>query len=56
MSLQGFLRNGGYIVEVTAGTEHLIELKQVIYDEVFPQDKHPAPCGEKIQRNFLRKF
>lgn len=42
------LRNGGYIVEVTAGTEHLIELKQIIYDEVFPQDKHPAPCGAKF--------
>lgn len=43
------LRNGGYIVEVTAATEHLIELKRVIYDEVFPQDKHPAPCGEHFK-------
>lgn len=42
------LRDGGYIVEVTAGTEHLIELKQIIYDEVFHQDKHPASCGENF--------
>ncbi len=50
------LRNGGYIVEVTAGTEHLIELKQVIYDEVFPQDKHPAPCGEKFKEISCENF
>lgn len=42
------LRNGGYIIEVTAGTEHLIELKQIIYDEVFPQDKHPAKYGDNF--------
>lgn len=50
------LRNDGYIVEVTAGTEHLIELKQIIYDEVFPQDKHPAPCGEKFTEISCENF
>ena len=40
------LRKGGIVVEVTAGTNHLIELKQIIYDDVFEQHKHPkAPLG-----------
>lgn len=50
------LRDGGYIVEVTAGTEHLIELKQIIYDEVFPQDKHPAPCGKNFKEVSCENF
>ena len=37
------LRKGGIVVEVTAGTNHLIELKQIIYDDVFEQHKHPKP-------------
>lgn len=45
------LRGNGIVVEVTAGTDHLIELKRVIYDEVFPQHKHPAP-----PRGFLREI
>ena len=40
------LKKGGCAVEITAGTEHLIELKSIIYDEVFEQHKHPSPCGE----------
>lgn len=50
------LRDGGYIIEVTAGTEHLIELKQIIYDEVFPQDKHPTPCGEGFKEISCENF
>lgn len=37
------VKPGGYAIEVTAANEHLIELKHIIYDEVFQQDKHP--CG-----------
>ena len=44
------LRGGGIVVEVTAADDHLIELKRVIYDDVFPQHKHPAP-----PRGFLRE-
>ena len=40
------LRPGAVVVEVTAGTNHLIELKRVIYDDVFEQHKRPkAPQG-----------
>lgn len=37
------LRHGGIVVEVTAGTNHLIELKHIIYDNVFEQHKSPKP-------------
>lgn len=37
------LREGGIVVEVTAGTNHLIELKSIIYDDVFEQHKCPKP-------------
>lgn len=37
------LRPGGRVVEVTSGTQHLIELKQIIYDDVFEQHKRPKP-------------
>lgn len=37
------LRPGGRVIEVTAGTEHLIELKRIIYDDVFEQHKRPRP-------------
>lgn len=33
------LKKGGIIVEVSAGNNHLIELKREIYSEVFKQDK-----------------
>lgn len=39
------LRPGGRVIEVTAGTNHLIELKRVIYDDVFQQHKHPKPVN-----------
>lgn len=40
------LNNGGRVIEVTAGTNHLIELKHIIYDDVFEQHKRPkAPLG-----------
>ena len=37
------LRPGGRVIEVTSGTDHLIELKRIIYDDVFEQHKHPKP-------------
>ena len=37
------LRPGGRVIEVTSGTDHLIELKRIIYDYVFEQHKHPKP-------------
>lgn len=40
------LKKGGCVVEVTVGTNHLIELKKIIYDEVFEQHKHPSECRE----------
>ena len=52
------LRNGGIVIEVTAGSEHLKELKAMIYDEVFEQHKCPSPHGPqfeeiaKLDRNF----
>ena len=39
------LRPGGRVVEVTSGTEHLMELKQIIYDDVFEQHKRPKPLN-----------
>lgn len=44
------LRSGGRVIEITAGTNHLIELKRVIYDEVFEQHKRPKPT-----QGFLRE-
>lgn len=42
------LKKGGYVIEVTVGTNHLIELKEIIYDEIFEQHKHPSKCNEKF--------
>lgn len=50
------LKKGGCAVEVTVGTEHLIELKSIIYDEVFEQHKHPAPCGELFDEAECREY
>lgn len=44
------LRPGGRVVEVTAGTAHLIELKEIIYDDVFEQHKRP-----KALQGFLKE-
>lgn len=41
------LKEGGIVVEVTAGSKHLTELKQIIYDEVFEQNKKPSSFGEQ---------
>lgn len=43
------LKKGGIVVEVTVASEHLHEMKNIIYNEVFPQEKYPAPCGEKFE-------
>lgn len=52
------LRPGGRVIEVTSGTDHLIELKRIIYDEVFEQHKQPRPVKgvlKEVSRG-LRKF
>lgn len=33
------LKSGGYVIEVTAGDKHLYQLKEIIYDTVYPQHK-----------------
>ena len=43
------LKRGGIVVEVTAGSKHLTELKELIYSQVFEQHKSPAPCGEEFE-------
>ena len=43
------LQKGGYIIEVIAGNNHLIELKHIIYDEVYKQDKKPAYVSDKFK-------
>ena len=48
------LKSGGIVAEVTAGSRHLIELKQHIYKEVFEQHKSPAPAGEGFETLELR--
>lgn len=39
------LKKGGYVIEVTAGNNHLIELKEIIYETVFEQHKAPSKAG-----------
>lgn len=39
------LKKGGCVAEVTVGSDHLRELKEIIYESVFEQHKHPSPCG-----------
>ena len=43
------LKKGGIFVEISAGSHHLTELKQLIYDEVFEQHKQPAPAGDGFE-------
>ena len=50
------LKNGGIVVEVSAGSDHLKELKSIIYDEVFPQDKHPAECTELFDEALRQEY
>lgn len=40
------LKQGGYVVEVIAGNQHLTELKAIIYDEVYEQHKKPTDFGD----------
>ena len=40
------LKKDGCAVEITVGNRHLTELKQIIYEEVFEQDKRPVPCSD----------
>lgn len=42
------LKKGGCVIEVTVGSEHLKELKSIIYDTVFEQHKYPSPCGNRF--------
>ena len=42
------LKRGGIAIEVNAATEHLMEMKEVIYDEVFPKDKKPSSHDETL--------
>ena len=42
------LKKGGCAVEITVGSDHLRELKEIIYADVFEQHKHPAPCGDSF--------
>lgn len=50
------LKKGGCVVEVTVGTNHLIELKKIIYDELFEQHKHPSDCGDKFDELMRREY
>ncbi len=43
------LKKGGIVIEVSAGSEHLIELKRVIYDEVFQQNKQQSPFSDSFE-------
>ena len=43
------LRSGGIVVEITAGSRHLTELKQQIYKEVFEQHKEPCRVGDGFE-------
>ncbi|MBQ9901761.1 MAG: methyltransferase domain-containing protein [Clostridia bacterium] len=45
------LRPGGRVIEVTAGTQHLIELKRIIYDDLFEQHKRP-----KVPQGYLHEI
>lgn len=42
------LKKGGIAIEINAATEHLMEMKEIIYDDVFPQNKRPSSHGEGL--------
>ncbi len=50
------LKKGGCIIEVTVGTKHLIELKEIIYDEIFEQHKHPSKCGTDFKEVMCKEY
>lgn len=43
------LKSGGCFIEICAGSGHLIELKEIIYEKVFEQHKHPKVCGSQFR-------
>ncbi|MBQ9460399.1 MAG: methyltransferase domain-containing protein [Clostridia bacterium] len=51
------LKQNGCVVEVTVGNDHLKELKNIIYDEVFFKNKHYSDCTgffDEVQRSEYR--
>ena len=52
------LRSGGRFIQVTAGAEHLLGLKSVIYPVVRQQEKHPAAelSGFRLLREEMLEF
>lgn len=46
------LKNGGYVLDISAGNDHLIELKKIIYDEVYKQDKKPSQPTDNFKEIF----
>lgn len=44
------LKPGGCLIEVTVGNDHLRELKEIVYDEVFEQNKHPAELPSPFEQ------
>ncbi len=49
------LKKDGYIIEVRVANEHLIELKEIIYETVFKQDKKPCQVSNKFETVSLEK-
>lgn len=50
------LKSGGIAIEIISATEHLMEMKEIIYDEVFPQDKKPQERDRSLfKRLYSRK-
>ncbi len=49
------LKKGGIVTEVTVGSDHLRELKEIIYNEVFVQHKHPSPCPAQFTETLCRE-
>lgn len=49
------LKNGGYVLDISAGNEHLKELKEIIYDEVYKQDKKPSQPTNDFKEIFRQE-
>lgn len=50
------LKKGGIVAEVTVGSSHLTELKSIIYDEVYPQHKHPEEPKKMFEELSCREL
>lgn len=50
------LKKGGYAIEVTVANEHLIELKRIIYDELFEQHKKPVDLSDDFETVSCKKY